>query len=196
MSLTAIERVRRDSSDRSTITRDVVTADGVNKAYKLKHYPILSTPAIEVRQNGSLLVLTTDYTIDLSYGIVTLVVLPTVNDELEFTYYWSIFTDVEIQDYLDENGNDTTIATAKLLLAWAADASKLAKRQTLSGGGGTGQVVVDTSVAARELRETAKALITLAKDLGESIPAEFLTEIPWTEQVYHRQVEQHLIRES
>lgn len=193
MTLTAIEAVRLKASDKSAITRDTARGNGTDTYFRLAHSPLTG---LEVRKNGTLLTITTDYTVDLVNGVVTFVSTPVVNDNLEFIYYWSIFSDDEVQYFIDEAGGDVTIATARLLLAWAADAAKLAKRQTLSGGGGLGQVIVDTSVAAKELRATAAALIGTEKELGESIPAEGLTEVPWTEPMYRRQVDQHFVRES
>lgn len=194
--MTPIDAVRLKSSDKSLITREKTTATGEDQYFKLKNTNILASPAIEVTKNGVPLTAGVDYTVDLTQGVISFTVTPLVGSLLEFTYYWSVFSDVEIQYFLDEAGANTTIATAYLLLAWAADASRLAKRQTLSGGGGLGQVVVDTSVAAKELRATAKALIDTQADLGESIPAEGWTEIPWTEHMYLRQRDQHIIRES
>ena len=196
MTLDSISAVRLRSSDKSAITRETSTGDGFTQYWKLKQSAILTTPPIEVRNNDVLQTLTSDYTVDQENGIVTFTVAPVVNDELDFTYYWSVFSDAEIQYFIDDAGGNVTIATAKLLLAWAADAAKIAKRQTLSGGGGLGQAVIDTSVVAKELRATAKALIDTERDLGESIPAEGFTEVPWTEQIYHRQVDQHIIRDN
>lgn len=195
MSLTAVEAVRLKSSDKSTITREVVTGNGADKHFKLGHNPVVSSPAPEVRLNDAVLVEGVDYTVNYEQGIISMTLIPVIGASLEFIYYWSIFSDVEVEYFLEEGGGNVTIATAKLLLAWAADAAKLAKRQTLSGGGGLGQVVVDTSVAAKELRTTAQALIDTEQDLGESIPAESLTEIPWTEMSYRQAIGQHVVRE-
>ena len=192
MALTNVEAVRLKSSDKSTLTREVDTANGESVVWKLGHENISN---LEVRRNGSLLTVVTDYSVDLVNGVVT-VPAAAISDDIEFSYYWSVFSDDEVSYFLSEAGDNVTIATARLLLAWAADAAKLAKRQTLSGGGGLGQVVVDTSVAAKELRETAKALINTEQELGESIPAEGFTEIPWTEQIYKRMVDQDLIRNN
>lgn len=188
-----IDLVRLKTSDKSSITREVSTGDGTSTYFKLGHEPILDTPAIEVRKNGGVI---TAYTADTTNGVVTFDTAPAVNDTLDFTYYWAIFTDTEIQAFLDESGANVTIASARLLLALAADSARLAKRMTLSGGSGMGMVIQDTSVAARELRETAKYLIQMESDLGESIPAEGLTEIPWTEFEYQKEVEQSVIRNS
>lgn len=196
MTLTSIEAVRLKSSDQSGIERDGSKGDGEADTFKLKHDRILVTPAPMVRKNGTILNLGADYTIDYINGLITFAVVPAVNDDLEFTYYWSIFTDDEIQYFLDESSGDVTLATARLLLAWAADAAKLAKRQTLSGGGGLGQAVIDTSVVAKELRATAQALIDTATQLSVGTPAEGMTEVPWTEQVYHEQVGMSIIRDN
>jgi len=191
-----IEAVRLKTSDKSVITREKSTGNGVDKYFKLKNATVLASPAIEVRASDILLTLGLDYTMDLVNGIVTFTVIPAVGVILEFTYYWSVFSDTEIQFFIDEAGGSTTIASARCLLAWAADAAKLAKRQTLSGGGGLGQTVIDTSIVARELRATAKEMIAIEQDLGESIPYEGLTEIPWTESIYKRQANQHIIRDN
>lgn len=196
MTLAPIAAVRLKTADRSSVTREKADASGEDRFYKLQHDPILTSPAPEVRRNGSIQTEGVNYTIDYTYGIVDFGSAITVGHELEFTYYWSVFSDAEIQHFLDEASGDTTIAASRVLLAWAADAAKLAKRQTLSGGGGLGQIVIDTSVAAKELRETAKALISIEKELGESLPAEGLTEIPWNEFSYEQSLEQHLIREN
>jgi hypothetical protein len=194
--MTNIEAVRLKTSDKSVITREKGVGNGVDKYFKMKSSNLLASPPIEVRSNSVLLTVGADYTVDIINGIVTFLVTPVDGAQLEFTYYWSVFSDDEIQFFLDEDGGNTTVAAAHVLLAWAADAAKLAKRQTLSGGGGLGQTVIDTSVIAKELRATAKALIDTEQSLGESIPAEGLTEIPWTEQMYKRQVEQNTVRNS
>jgi hypothetical protein len=194
--MTPIDAVRLKSSDKSTITREKTTGTGEDQFIKLKETNILASPSPVISKNGVNLAEGADYTINYEQGVVTFAVVLVQGASYEFTYYWSVFSDVEVQYFLDDAGANVTIATAMLLLAWAADAARLAKRQTLSGGGGLGQTVIDTSVAAKELRATAKALIDTQADLGESIPAEGFTEIPWTEQVYRRQVDQHIIRES
>jgi len=192
MSITDIEAVRLKAADRSSITREVAVGDAEATTYKLGHEAILTSPDVEVRLNGALQVGT--YTVDYAYGVITFSAAPGLNVQIEFTYYWSVFTDVEIQYLLDDSGGNVTIASAKVLLATAADAARIAKRQSLAGGGGLGAVTIDTSVAARELRASAKALVEMENDISGAIPAEGLTEINWTEFNYHMGVEQSVIR--
>lgn len=194
MALSDIAAVRLKSSDKSSITRESANGDGSSTFFKLGHARILTTPAVEVRKNN--ITQSTGYTIDYDNGIVSFTTAPLVTDDLEFIYYWSIFSDDEVQYFIDEGGANVTVATALLLLAIAADASKVAQRQSLAGGGGLGAVTLDTSVTARELRNTAKALLEMERDISSTIPAEGLTEPNWTEFNYRDSVEQHLIRES
>jgi len=192
MTLTSIEAVRLKAADRSAITREEGVGDGIATAYKLGHDAILSSPDIQVRINDLLQVAT--YTVDHENGIVTFNSAPVMNAQVEFTYYWSIYTDAQIQYFIDDSAGNVTYASAKVLLAIAADAAKIAQRQSLAGGGGLGAVTIDTSVAARELRAAAKALVDMEAQISTSEPAEGLTEINWTEMNYKMGVEQNVIR--
>lgn len=193
---TQIEAVRLKTSDKSLLTREKTKGTGEDKFFKVKQSNILAVPAPYVTLGGVQVTEGVDYTVDYAQGVFTFTVNPAQGVTLEFTYYWSIFSDDEVNYFLSEAGSNVTIAAAYLLLAWAADASRLAKRQTLSGGGGLGQQVIDTSVAAKELRATAKALIDTQADLANGFPAEGYTEVPWTEQLYRRAIDQHLIRDN
>lgn len=192
MTISDIAAVRLKSSDRSIITREEGVSEGVALTYKLGHNVILTSPDISIRIDGVLQI--SGFTVDYDNGIVTFTTAPVVNSQLEFTYYWSVFTDAQIQYFLDDSGSNVTVAAAKVLLAIAADAAKIAQRQSLAGGGGLGAVTIDTSVAARELRAAAKALVEMETQIGTSIPAEGLTEINWTEMNYKMGFEQTIIR--
>lgn len=194
MSLTDIEAVRLKSSDKSLITREQAIGNAGDLYFKLSHAPIVSAPPIEVRIDG--VIQNSGYSVDLANGIVSFTVAPALNSEIEFTYYWSIFSDNEIQYFIDAAAGSITTATAQVLLAIAADASKVAKRQSMAGGGGLGAVTIDTSVAARELRNTAQALMDMARQIEVQTPAEGLTEPAWTEFSYRDIVDQSIIRDS
>lgn len=194
MTLSAIQAVRLKSSDKSVITREEGVGDGSATYFKLANSNIFASPDIEIRINGTLQV--AGFTVNYTDGVVSFTSAPALGAELEFTYYWSIFSDDEVQYFLDDAGSNVTVATAKLLLAIAADASKVAQRQSMAGGGGLGAVTLDTSVTARELRNTAQALVEMDKDIDQTTPAEGLTEIAWTEFAYHSGVQQRIIRDS
>lgn len=196
MTLTALQQVRLAISDKPIITRETSRGDGVAKFFRLGNSSIQTSPAPEVRIDGVLKTETGDYTVNYDQGIITFVVAPAINTAIDFIYYWSIFTDEELQFFLDDASGNRVIASANALMAWAADAAKVAKRQTMSGGGGLGQVVMDTAVTAKELRATAQAIIAMEKDLGESIPAEGLTEVAWNEFNYRKIIDQEVIREA
>ena len=191
--MTGIDAVRLKAADQSTITREEGKGNATNKYWKLGHSNILASPALEVRINDVVTIL---YTADLVNGIVTFTTAPAMNDKIEFIYYWSQFSDTEIQFFIDESGGDTTIAAAKVLLAIAASASKVAERQSLAGGGGLGSVTIDTSVTARELRNTAAAMIDSQIQLNNVTPAEGLTEVAWTEAGFRESLTQRVIREN
>lgn len=200
MALSAVERVRYKIADRAQLRRERFTADGVSDHFKLKQEPILQSTPPQVWQNGTLLVEDTDYSVDYTNGVITFANAPAANLELIFQYYSIIWSDTEIQDFLDQYSANVNVAAAHILLAWAADVARLSKRETRSGGGGVGAVTVDTSLAARELRNTAKAIldweIEYGESLGSQIPAEGITQVPWTESAAYDIEYQRFLRES
>lgn len=196
MTLSTVEKIRLRTSDKATITREVANSDGISIYFRLDHHPVATSPALEVRVNSVLQTVGVNYTVNTDQGIVTFTVAPAVNADVEFTYYWMIFTDAEIEDFYDEAGGSLALASAKVLLAIAADASKVAERQAMAGGGGLGSVTTDTSVTSRELRATAAAILEMEAQAGETIPAEGLTEVLWTEFQYQSSTEQRILRGS
>lgn len=188
--------VRKKIGDRSRIEREVVDGDGVAQFFKLTYVPVSD---VQVWLNDAIQVEAVDYTVDAVNGVIEFINAPIANDKLVFQYYWSIFTDADIDGFLTESGSNVNIGAAFALLAIAADAAKIAKRETLSGGGGLGAVTRDTSVAAKELRATAKALMDWEReygaDIGIAIPADGLTEIPWTEASVYEIEDQRFVRE-
>lgn len=191
MTLSDIDAVRLKAADRSTITREQGVGDGEASSFKLGHDVILSVPDIQVRVNNVLIV--SGYTVDYNNGIVLFDTAPNEGDQIEFVYYWSIFSDEQIQYFIDDSAS-ISIAAAQVLLAIAADAAKVAQRQSLAGGGGLGAVTIDTSVAARELRAAAKAIIDTEVEVTGNEPAEGLTEINWTAMNYQMGIGQRIVR--
>lgn len=200
MALSSLERVRQKIGDRASIRRETIVADGVSDNFKLRFEPILTSPAPQVWANDVLQVDVTDYVVNYDQGIITFAVDVPVETKLVFQYYAVVWLDADLQDMLDQYSDNVNIAAAHILLSWAADVAKVAKRETRSGGGGLGAITQDTSVAARELRNTAKALmdweIEYGDALGSQIAAEGLTEIPWTEAGFYQTEDQRWIREN
>jgi len=194
MTLSDIDAVRLKTSDRSTITRESSVGDGETIYYKLSHANVLTSPDIQIFADDVPVV--SGFAVDYRNGIVTFLGPHSIGVNVDFVYYWSIFSDEEVEYFLSEGGGNVTIASARLLLAIAADAAKVAQRESMAGGGGLGSVSIDTSVAARELRNTAQALLQMEKDISTSVPAEGITEPAWTEFGVRDSLEQHLIRES
>lgn len=198
MALTDIEAVRLKTGDKSEITREVARGNGSTLTYKLGKRNILTSPAITIWVNSAVMVEGVDFTVNHSHGVVDFTTAPANDVEIIFLYYWAVFTDDEVQHFLTSAGSNITFAASQLLYALAADAAKIAMRETLSGGGGMGSTTRDTSLTAQELRETAKALQTIYREEegGSSFPHQELTEVPWTEHMYDRMLEQELFRDS
>lgn len=200
MALSQIQRVRNAISDRAQLHRERYDADGTSDRFKLKYEPVNTSPAPQIWANDVLQTEGVDYTVSYEHGIISFTNAPALNAKLIFQYYAVVWTDVEIQDFLDQHGDVVNIAAGHLLFAWSADVAKVAKRETLSGGGGLGAVTRDTSVAARELRNSAQALLDWEREYGvesgTAVPAEGFTEIPWTEAAFEDIEEQTWIREN
>jgi hypothetical protein len=191
---TDIEKVRQKIGDRRVVHRKEAVGDGATTFFQLDPYPVED---LTVWVDG---VISVAYTLDAANGLVEFTAAPAANLALVFQYYAVIWTDTEIQDFLTDNGSNVNISSAMMLLAWAADAARLAKRETRSGGGGLGAYTVDTSVAARELRNTAETYLEYEREYGAMtgthVPAEGLTEVPWTEAAASDRNYQRIIRES
>lgn len=200
MALTSIQRVRLKIGDRVRLNRESNKGDGAAANFKLKFEPVQTSPTPEVWKNAALQTEGTDYDIDYDQGIVQFAVEPAANDDLVYQYYSVIYTDAEIQDFLDQYGDNVLLASGHILYAWAADFAKLAVRETLQGGGGLGAVTRDTSVSAKELRALAQAYLDYeiehGAESGVDVPAEGLTEVPWTEPQHHEVTYQRFIRDN
>ncbi len=196
MALTNIEAVRLKTSDQQMIHREAGVGDGETSEFKMELDQILTSPVPRVWKANVLLTTPAAYTIDLTNGIVTFVTIPAVNVELIFEYTSAVFTDAEVQFFLDEASGNTTLAAALNLFAWAASAAKLAKKETLAGGGGIGSVTLDLAVRSKELRESAKAYITQYQTLeGTGYAIDSITQVAWTSQLAEKQLVAWLLRD-
>jgi hypothetical protein len=199
MVLSAVEVVRLKTSDQSTFVReDQWSGNGVDNYFKMNNSDLVSATPMVVYKNG-VVVAGANYTVNYTVGSVTFTVAPANDDALIFEYWTIVFTDEEITQFLTEAGNNTDYAAAKNLFAWAANAAKLAKKETLMGGGGRGEVIVDLAVRAEQLRKSAQSYLDnyVATAVDDQFgPADGITEVAWTEQMYDRILEQEIIRNS
>ena len=188
MPLTAIQTVRLYTSDRPALQKEEwTTTDGVVAQVALEHLPVLASPVPRVWKNNVLQTETTNYTIDYTNGIVTFLVAPSVNDIVVIEYSSVVFSDDEVQHFIDAAGGNATLAASNMLFAWAADAARVSRKEALSGGGGIGSMSISTDMRARELRASAQAYRDqYDKYEGTGVPAEGITEIPWTTEMEAR----------
>lgn len=199
MALTLIEQVRLKTSDQPAFIReDQWAGNGVAVYFKLNNSELIPTLPPVVYKNG-VIVPSGQYTVNYPVGSITFLAAPANDDPLIFEYWTTVFTDAEVDQFISEAGGNTDYAAAKNLFAWAANASKLAKKETLAGGGGRGEVILDLSVTAEQLRKSAQSYLNNYKETASDDqfgPADGITEIPWTEQMLDRILEQEIVRNS
>lgn len=185
-----LDTIRMKVADRPIFYRETTEQPTTGNTYfKLDHENVATSPAPIVRLNGTIKTVTTHYTVDYANGSITFVSAPTLGDDLIFEYYATVWTDAELQSFLTEAGNSTTLASAHVLYAWAADAARLAFKESRSGGGGLGSITMDTSVRAREMRLTADALMKQYDQFeGTGENYEGITEVAWTGSMRGRMV--------
>lgn len=194
MALSDVEAVRLKISDRPVFSREEKAQEATGNTYfKLDYENIQTTPAIVVRQNGSVKTAVTDYTVDTNNGSVTFVTAPALGDDLVFEYYHTAWTDDELQHAIDTEGHNT-LAAASILLAWSVDLARRSQKETRSGGGGIGMVTISTEARAREMRLAAEAYFKQYQDyIVESGPVEYVTEIAWNSFMAERMAENYLL---
>lgn len=189
MTLPDIEAVRLKVADRPTLRREEWEADGVLSEVQLKYHPIVALPVLRVWKNNTLQVVDVDYTVDLPSGVVVILPsVPAIESLFVFEFTSVAFSDAEVQHFLDETSS-TTLAAANLLLAWSADAARIAQKESLAGGGGYGSMSITTDMRARELRETAKAYFAQYQQYeAQGVAAEYITEVAWTDHMAERMI--------
>jgi hypothetical protein len=199
MALTPIEQVRLKTSDQPVFIReDQLSGNGVDTYFKLINSELIPALPPVVYVNG-VVTPAVNYAVNYSVGSITFVAPPGNDVPLIFEYWTTVYTDEEVEQFLTEAGGNTDYAAAKNLFAWAANASKLAKKETLAGGGGRGEVILDLSVTAEQLRKSAQSYLNNYKETATDDqfgPADGITEIPWTEQMLDRILEQEIVRNS
>lgn len=193
--MTDIATVRLNVQDKSTLKREKFVGDGTRTTFTLEKQNILASPAVRVSLAN--VFQTSGYTVDLVNGILTFSVAPVAGVSIDVDYFFGVFSDAEIQTFLDASFGNTDMASGRLLLSWSASQARLAMRETLSGGAGMGQTTRDTSVVAKELREAAKVFMDLASSpnaAGDDYQIDGVTEPIWNDFSMREAIEQDIVR--
>jgi hypothetical protein len=194
VAFTTTESIRVKVGDRPRFNREEAEGDGLRQEFELQYRPVVETPAPSVWKNDVLLVENTGYTVDYDNGIVSFTSVPVTDDKLVFQYTSVVWSDLEIEDFYAGADNSTTLASARILYAWAARLAVDATKESRSGGGGLGAITVDTSVRSREMRATADSLMKQYDQFeGVGEPVEGITEVAWNTATAERMIRNHLI---
>jgi hypothetical protein len=180
--VTDIETVRLKTSDRPRLYREQAEGNGSTTDWRLEAHPLLPTPVPRVWQNDTELTVVTHFTVDYEDGIISLLTAPALGDELVFEYMAVVFSDADVEQFLADAGGSTLLGSAFLLQAWSAEMAKVARRETINGGGPLGAVTTDTAVRAKELRESSRAYLDMyrSSDAEGGGAYDSLTRVAWT----------------
>lgn len=192
----SIDIVRLNVSDKSTLKREKFVGDGTRTNFALEKQNILASPAARVFLAN--VYQTSGYTLDPVTGVLIFSIAPVAGLSIDVDYFFGVYSDAEIQTFLDQTLGNTDMASARLLLSWSASQARLAMRETLSGGAGMGQTTRDTSVVAKELREAAKTFMDIADSAataGDGYQVDGVTEPIWNDFSMREALEQDIIRD-
>lgn len=129
MALTTAQLFRRRIADRHLRTAESLTGDGLTSAFQLGGFPIASGTAQSIA--GSATVLSpyvTGYSFDYTYGVVTFPsAIPAGSAFGTAVYYFSVFSDEDIDQILSANNNDFDRSELEVIRILMADNYKRAK---------------------------------------------------------------------
>lgn len=103
MSYTDLEKIRKKLADPYKNGNDSMTVDEETTLYQLSHHPIREGSVVVTVENVEK-ALETDYSINYDTGLLTFVEAPTDEQLIEVVYEYSVFSDDELQEFLDEYG--------------------------------------------------------------------------------------------
>lgn len=153
MALSDLQRLRLRIQDRVKVSLEesIGLGDGSRTRYLIQMSPV-AAESEEIKVAGTPLVREVGYEIDNGTGLVTLTAAPDAGDEIIASYEWSVFSDVELEDFLLLY-TDVTRAAIAALKSVLADHDRFIKYQF-------GQESVDRSGA----RDAIKDLIDRLED--------------------------------
>jgi len=149
-------------------TRFDAVGDGDTVEFEVPEHPILSS---RLTVDGALQVLTTDYALDEQLGVITFVDPPAPEVPVVCTYTWAMFTDAQLQAFLDMEAGNVRLAAADVFDAMAANILLYMGKITML------DVQLDGPAAAKTLHDMAKALRDLEAS-GDIEPPTVETEDP------------------
>ncbi len=141
MALSNLERLRLQVADRPRLVLHEIVGigDGLSLAFQSRGVPVFVNSETVVLVSDSVTqVLTTgaDYTFDYDLGLLRLTEAAPTGDRVQVSYRWAAFSDVELEDVLENNGASVRRAAIAVLQMLLADTDRFLK-YTL------GQEVVD-----------------------------------------------------
>jgi hypothetical protein len=151
--------------------------DGDTVEFDLPEHPIIASRVVV---DGLVLALTTDYTLDEQFGVLTFVEPPAPDTKIVVTYTYAQFTDAQLEEFLTIENGDARLAAADALDSIATNAALLqGKMQMLD-------VTLDGTAVAKILHDQAKALRDLVAS-GQIVTPTTEDEDPgfaWAEMVF------------
>jgi len=150
MALTDLERLRLAIADRPRVAlrEQVGVGDGVSTQFQTQLFPVVDTSET-VLVNG---VPSAAYALDAATGVLTFTSAPLSEAQIVATYSWSVFSDAELQDLLDQ-GVSVPRAAIQAIMWLLADSERFLKYTF-------GQESVDRSEAREGLERLLQTLST------------------------------------
>lgn len=130
MSDTQVSKLRRRIGDRAKAQKEVATGNGTERSFNLQYRNVWG---LIVAVDGTEKTLGADYTVDTDAGRVIFTVAPASGAAVTFDYQWGAFSDTELQDLIDTEGEASApVAALEELLADTARFYDYTQDQTTS----------------------------------------------------------------
>lgn len=171
MSLTDLERLRLTIADRprSVIDERLGVGNGVLAAFRMQLYPVVPGSDVLLLRDGDTALVQVrdqDYTITEESGVVHFATAPASGVVVMASYDWTVFSDDELNDALEQDGS--VRRAAMRAIRWLlADTDRFVKYQL-------GQESVDRTTSRQ-------ALLDLLDELRREAGAPFLVVLADTE---------------
>lgn len=167
MAVNDLDRLRLYTADRPRLVLDEIMGygDGARTFYEIQMVPInLDSEVIIV--NSVAQVRDTDYSIDFDIGLVTFAAPVTADQLIKATKYtWTTFTDAELEDVLDRQGDDVVRASIDVIQWLLVDVERFMKYFL-------GQEMIDRNIGVKALEGMLERLQSIIGSPAEVILAD------------------------